>query len=50
VTLARLMIAFAGAELPPSAAERIKERGIAGRSPVARAGLSPRGQGLTSWG
>jgi len=30
VTLARLMIAFGGAELPPSAARRIKERGVAG--------------------
>jgi beta-N-acetylhexosaminidase len=30
VTLARLMIAFEGAELPPSAARRISERGVAG--------------------
>ena len=30
VTLARLMIAFAGTELPPSAARRIRERGVAG--------------------
>jgi len=30
VTLARLMIAFVGTELPPSAARRIRERGIAG--------------------
>ena len=30
VTLARLMIAFAGTELPPSAARRISERGVAG--------------------
>ena len=30
VTLARLMIAFAGTELPPSAARRISEQGVAG--------------------
>jgi beta-N-acetylhexosaminidase len=30
VTLARLMIAFDGTELPPSAARRINERGVAG--------------------
>ena len=30
VTLARLMIAFAGTELPPSAARRISEHGVAG--------------------
>ena len=30
MTLARLMIAFAGTELPPSAARRIGERGVAG--------------------
>ncbi len=30
MTLARLMIAFAGAELPPSAAKRISEHGVAG--------------------
>ena len=30
MTLARLMIAFAGTELPPSAARRIAERGVAG--------------------
>jgi beta-N-acetylhexosaminidase len=30
VTLARLMIAFAGAELPPSATRRIRERGVVG--------------------
>ena len=30
MTLARLMIAFAGAELPPSAARRINELGVAG--------------------
>ncbi len=30
VTLARLMIAFAGTELPPSAARRIGEQGVAG--------------------
>jgi beta-N-acetylhexosaminidase len=30
VTLARLMIAFTGTELPPSAARRINERGVAG--------------------
>ena len=30
MTLARLMIAFAGTELPPSAARRISEQGVAG--------------------
>ncbi len=30
MTLGRLMIAFAGAELPPSAARRINEQGVAG--------------------
>ena len=30
MTLARLMIAFTGTELPPSAARRINERGVAG--------------------
>ena len=30
MTLARLMIAFAGSELPPSAARRINEHGVAG--------------------
>ncbi len=30
MTLARLMIAFAGTELPPSAARRINEQGVAG--------------------
>jgi beta-N-acetylhexosaminidase len=30
MTLARLMIAFAGSELPPSAARRIAERGVSG--------------------
>ena len=30
MTLARLMIAFVGAELPPSAERRIRERGVAG--------------------
>jgi len=30
VTLGRLMIAFAGTELPPSAARRINEQGVAG--------------------
>ena len=30
MTLARLMIAFTGTELPPSAAKRINERGVAG--------------------
>ncbi len=30
MTLARLMIAFAGAELPPTAARRINEQGVAG--------------------
>ena len=30
MTLARLMIAFAGTELPPAAARRISERGVAG--------------------
>ncbi len=30
MTLARLMIAFVGTELPPSAARRISERGVAG--------------------
>jgi beta-N-acetylhexosaminidase len=32
VTLARLMIAFAGTDLPPSAAQRISDQGVAGVS------------------
>ena len=44
------MISFADAELPRSAAKRIKERAVAGRLPFALAGLSPRGHGLRSWG